>query len=440
MLVQKARGSALPAEIYALFAVRLVVSAGSFVGPFLAMMLTMKLGYDEARAGAFMSVVSVASALGLVVGGKLGDAFDRPRVLRILQATTAAAYVVCAVMGFNAATPFVIAFAMGTLNGTWPIINAIVADAAPVERRKEAFSLLYWGNNIGFSIGPFIAGLLFTRAPQALFAGNAAVLFAAAIIVARYVRGGARTEAPVGVPTIDRQATAAAAADGPIACPADVQPTAAAAAAPSSVWVVFRRSPVLLLYSAGSVLTAFVYNQHTFALPIFLNDALGEVAGPRVFGAAMMANGLTVVALTALVVLASKRLRSLTSVALASAFYAVGFGAYYLVGGSRYGVPLALGATVVWTVGEILGSTNGNAFVAEKAPPAYRSRVNSVVSFSYIAGGALAPLAAGSIARAYGSAAVWPFVAASAALSAAFMYGVDRLDKKTGARVTAAGS
>lgn len=422
MPVKKARGPALPAEIYALFAVRLVVSAGSFVGPFLAMMLTMKLGYDEARAGAFMSVVSVASALGLVVGGKLGDAFDRPRVLRALQAVTAAAYVACAVMGFTAATPYVIAFAMGALNGTWPIINAIVADSAPEDRRKEAFSLLYWGNNIGFSIGPFIAGLLFTRAPRALFVGNAAVLFAAAIIVARYVRGGDRPSA----------------ADGPIADPAAGRPTAAAA--PSSVWAVFRRSPVLLLYSIGSVLTAFVYNQHTFALPVFLNDTLGEVSGPTVFGAAMMTNGLTVVALTALVVLASRRLRSLASVALASVFYAVGFGAYYLVGGSGYGVPLALGATVVWTVGEILGSTNGNAFVAEKAPPAYRSRVNSVVSFSYIAGSALAPLAAGSIARSYGSAAVWPFVAACAALSAAFMYGVDRLDRKAGARVTAAGS
>ncbi len=406
---------ALPAEIYALFAVRLVVSAGSFVGPFLAMMLTMKLGYDEARAGVFMSVVSVAAAFGLVVGGKLGDAFDRPRVLRTLQAITAAAYAACALIGFNAVTPFVIVFAMGTLNGTWPIINAIVADAAPADRRKEAFSLLYWGNNIGFSIGPFVAGLLFTRAPRVLFLGNAVVLAAAALIVARYVRGGIRPEA--------------ATASVPEGASAGVRAPAA-----SSVWAVFRHNPVLLLYSAGSVLTAFVYNQHTFALPIFLNDALGDVAGPRVFGAAMMTNGLTVVALTALVTLVSRRLRSLASVALASVFYAVGFGAYYLVGGSSYGAPLALAATVVWTIGEILGSTNGNAFIAERAPPEFRSRVNSAVSFCYIAGNALAPLVAGPLARSYGSAAVWPFVAACAMVSAAFMLGVDRLDKKTGER------
>jgi len=184
----------LPLDIYALFGVRLVVSAGSFVGPFLTMMLTMKLGYDEARAGVFMSIVSILSALGLVVGGKLGDKFNRPRVLRTLQATTALAYIACGLMGFTAATPFVIAFAMGVLNGTWPIINAIVADVAPADQRKESFSLLYWGNNIGFSIGPLIAGLLFTAAPRVLFFGNAVVLLAAAGIVTLFVRGATAPE------------------------------------------------------------------------------------------------------------------------------------------------------------------------------------------------------------------------------------------------------
>lgn len=393
----------LPADIWALFAVRLVVSAGSFVGPFLAMMLTMKMGYDEARAGVFMSVVSVMAALGLVVGGKLGDMYDRPRILRALQATTACAYVICGIIGFNAATPFVIAFAMGTLNGTWPIINALVADVAPPDRRKEAFSLIYWGNNIGFSIGPLIAGMLFNSAPRALFFGNALVLFAAAAIVTVFVKGN-----PPHASEPDRNKHMEAA-----------RPTEKA-----SIVAVFKSNPVLTLYTAGAVLTAFVYNQHTFALPIFLKDALGSEAGPKAFGAAMMTNGLTVVALTAAVVFLSKRLRSLTAVALASVFYAVGFGAYWFVGG----IPLALGATVIWTIGEILGSTNGNAFVAEHAPPAYRSRVNSVVSFAYIAGNALAPLVAGPIARSFGSAAVWPFVAVCAFVSAAYMFGVDRLD------------
>lgn len=398
--------SRLPLDIYALFGVRLVVSAGSFVGPFLTMMLTMKLGYDEARAGVFMSIVSIVAALGLVVGGKLGDRFNRPRVLRTLQAITALAYIACGILGFTSLTPFVIAFAMGVLNGTWPIINALVADVAPADRRKESFSLLYWGNNIGFSIGPLIAGMLFTAAPRALFFGNAAVLLAAAAIVTLFVRGAVLPE-----PASPDEARHGAQAG-------------AAGVAVSSTWSVFKANPILLLYAAGSILTAFVYNQHTFALPIFLKDSLGADVGPKAYGVVMMTNGLTVVALTALVVLVSRKLRSLSAVALSAVFYAVGFGSYWFVGGLH----VAVLATVVWTIGEILGSTNGNAFIAERSPPAFRSRINSAVSFCYIAGNALAPLAAGPIARAYGSSSVWPFVAVCALVSAAFMFGVDRLD------------
>jgi MFS family permease len=418
MRTAASRAIRLPAEIYALFAVRLVVSAGSFVGPFLAMMLTMKLGYDEAGAGVFMSVVSMAAACGLVIGGKLGDSFNKARVLSVLQVITALTYVVCGIMGFNAATPFLIAFAMGVLNGTWPIINALVADMAPSDRRKEAFSLLYWGNNIGFSIGPFIAGLLFTKAPRALFLGNAAVLMVAAAIITVFIGVGSGNR-----PEENRSRSIDAGMAG--GAGGEFESAGIRSPSPLSTWAVFRSNPVLILYATGSVLTAFVYNQHTFALPIFLNDVLGTVNGPKVFGAAMMTNGLTVVALTAVVVLFSRRLSSLSAVALASVFYAAGFGAYYFVGS----VPLALGATVVWTIGEILGSTNGNAFIAERAPPAFRSRINSAVSFSYIAGSALAPLAAGPIARAYGSAAVWPFVAACSLIAAVYMSVVNRLDR-----------
>jgi MFS family permease len=402
----------LPKEIYALFVVRLVVSAGAFVGPFLAMMLTMKLGYDDASAGFFMALLAVLSAAGLALGGKLGDAFGRADVLRALQAVTALAFLLCAVMGFNSATPYIIAFALATLSGTWPVINALVADLAPEGRRKEAFSLLYWGNNIGFSIGPLVAGFLFNSAPRLLFLGNALALGVAAALVSIFVRhekslAGESASAP-GLPVSTTPGK-----DGP------------------STWLVLRANPVLILYSLASVLTAFVYNQHTFALPIFLKDALGPDTGPKAYGFVMTANGLTVVLLTGLVVFFSRKMPSLAAVALASVFYAVGFGTYRFVGG----LPLAIGATVIWTIGEILGATNGNAFIAERAPPAYRSRINSAVSLAHVGGNALAPLVAGPVSRSFGSAAVWPMVAVLSLVSALAVWAIHLQDRRSGIRV-----
>lgn len=410
MIKDTNKAPALPADVYGLSAVRLVVSAGSFVGPFLAMMLTMKLGYNEADAGAFMSLVSVVSAAGLLLGGKLGDSFGRPRVLLSLQLATALLMLAGAALGFSRLTPFIIAAAMGTLSGTWPIMNAIVADVAPPARRKESFSLMYWANNIGFSAGPLVAGFLFNNAPRLLFAGNALALFIAAGVVAVWVKGR----------PFDGQ-------------PAEPTPAARDAMEPAgrkeSLWRILASNPLLMLYGLASVMTAFIYNQHTFALPIFLKDAMGPESGPKAYGMVMTANGLTVVVMTAFVTMLAKRMSNLGAIALSSAFYVVGFGSYWFAGG----LPVIMGATVVWTIGEILGATSGNAFVAEHAPPAYRSRINSAISLCYIAGNTLAPLAAGPIARSFGSKSVWPVTAALALVAVFAFVGLDRLDRRLAA-------
>lgn len=418
----------LPREIYALFVVRLVVSAGAFVGPFLAMMLTMKLGYDDASAGVFMAALSVLSAGGLALGGKLGDSFPRAQVLRTLQALSAVIFILCAALGFNRFTPYLIALGLATLSGSWPVINALVADLAPDKRRKEAFSLLYWGNNIGFSVGPLIAGFLFNSAPRMLFLGNALAIAIAAVVVSLFVCPKDSVAGASGL-SEDSKTTAGTIASSAADSPASPASSASPAGPAVSTWTVLRRNPILLLYALSSIVTAFVYNQHTFALPVFLKDALGAEAGPKAYGMVMTANGLTVVVLTGLVVLCSRRLPSLLAVALASVFYVVGFGAYAFVGG----LGIALGATVVWTIGEILGATNGNAFIAERAPPAYRSRINSATSLAHIVGNALAPLVAGPVSRNWGSTAVWPMVAVMAAVSALMVLGIHLLDRKRGA-------
>ena len=141
----------------------------------------------------------------------------------------------------------------------------------------------------------------------------------------------------------------------------------------------------------------------------------------------MMSNGLTVVLLSAVVVLASRRMRSLTAVALASIFYAIGFGSYRFAGT----MPLVIASTVVWTIGEILGATNGNAFIAERAPETHRSRVNSVVSFGHLLGSAMAPLIAGPLAARIGSARLWTVVGAAALVAATYQFVIDRIDCKS---------
>lgn len=386
----------LPREVWALLFVRFVISAGGFVTPFLAMMLSLKLGYDNAKAGAFMFVGTLVAAFGMMLGGKLGDAFGRRRTLILLQATTAVAFLVCAAIGFRPALPFVAAFALGALNGTWPSINAVVADIVPQERLKSAFSLLYWGNNIGFSVGPLIGGYLFTTAPRGLFLGNALVLALAALTVFLFVPE-----------------------------PPRVRDEGAGESDPASTFEVMRADPVLALYAGLCVLSAFVYAQHTFALPYFLKDLLGAVGGPKAFGSVMAVNGLTVVLFTVPLAFLTRRMGTLSGITLSALVYALGFGAYTFA----HGLPFILGATAFWTLGEILGATNGNAFVAERAAPSHRARINAMISMSYVIGSAMAPLAAGFVTRAFGTRAVWLPVGGVALGTAGGYWALKRWDR-----------
>jgi len=137
--------------------------------------------------------------------------------------------------------------------------------------------------------------------------------------------------------------------------------------------------------------------------------------------------------LTALVAFVSKRMAALAAVALGSVFYAAGFGGYYFA----LTVPLVIAMTVIWTVGEILGATNGNAFIAERAPPAYRSRINSAISLCYIVGNTLSPLAAGPLVRRFGSASLWPIIAILSLASALVIYGIHVFDGRGKRRATA---
>ena len=75
----------LPRNVYILFFADIVNSAGSFVYPFLAMFLTLKLGYSEYYSGFILTIVIAAEGVGKLIGGKLADWIGRKIVIIVLS-------------------------------------------------------------------------------------------------------------------------------------------------------------------------------------------------------------------------------------------------------------------------------------------------------------------------------------------------------------------
>jgi MFS family permease len=403
------RADRLPDAVKYLFLVRLINAAGSFVMPFMTMLLTIKLGWATDRAGLFMNCMFLTGGAGMLVGGKLGDAFGRKRLVVSCQAGAALLFLSCWIIGLAPALPFLAALANVLLSSTWPVFNAMVADITPPEGRKRAYSLLYWGNNLGFSLGPLMAGFLFNRAARQMFLVNAIALAAVSAIMLFLVREtmpGATAEG-ARAPVREEEKAEEGGMIGALA-----------------------RRPILLGFGLVLALLNFVYAQHQFGLPIFLESRLGA-GGPEAFGAAMTVNGLTVVACTLPLTFASRALPPLASVSFAGLLYAVGFGMLVFLpqGG---GVVLVLASTFVWTLGEIMAATNVNVFIASRSPESHRSRLNSLVSLIAQSGSMICPLISGGFVAANGSAALWPLAAGLGLTGSALMLALHTVERPNG--------
>jgi MFS family permease len=383
-----AKTRSLPPAIRYLFLVRLINSAGSFVQPFMTMLLTVKLGWPADRAGLFMTCTALAGGGAMLVGGKLGDAVGRKRLIVACQAGASVLFLSCFALGFDPALPFLAAGANVLLSATWPVFNAVVADLVGPADRRRAYSLIYWGNNIGFSLGPLAAGFLFNQSARFMFLVNALALAAVSTILGLKLRE-------------TRPCSAGAATE---------EPVRGEAAEKGGLLAVLARRPLLLAFAAVLALLNLVYAQHQFSLPLFLDARMGS-GGPSAFGLAMTVNGLTVVACTVPIAYLSKRLSPLACMPIAGLFYALGFGMLSFFPADSASLAVLVASTVVWTVGEILAATSVNAHIASRSPESHRSRLNSMISLIAQSGSMVCPLVSGAFVRARGIDAAWPAAA-----------------------------
>lgn len=408
----------LPRSIWALFAVRLVIAAGNFVFPFLTLILTTKLGWPADKSGVFLTVMQALALPGLLLGGKLSDIVGRKKIIIICQAVAVALFSASLAIGYKPILPFLIAGASVSLSMTWPISGALVADIAAPEERKSAYALLYWGNNLGFSIGPLAAGFLFHRAPGLMFLGNALALSVSIFILLKFVPEPPRHAAEkeeLPEPAMEASSIANSEAADP------------EAARTGSLWSVIRERPAIIVFSLLVAVMNFVYSQNGFSLPLYLNDRLGQ-RGAEIFGSAMTVNGLTVVLCTLLLSRMTAKTPVLLIMAMASLLYSIGFGLLSLTPGFL----IVMISTVVWTWGEILSATNINVYIASKTPASHRGRMNSFVSIITNSGSLSAPVIAGAIISAGGSGSIWPLSFFVALAAAALMLGLGAWERSRG--------
>jgi len=367
----------LPATVWVLFFSRLINNMGNFIAPFMTLLLTTRYGFSIQTAGWVVMTVSAVGLVGSMFGGKIADQFGRRKAFLLFSTLTAASMFVA---GFAGKAEWVAFFLIlrsffGGISG--PFINTIVTDVTKEDERTEAFSLMYIALNIGYAVGPLLAGLLFASYTKVLFFGDGATTLLSVLLVARFV--------PETKPTVE-----------------EVEESAEVLGEDLSLWQLMVQKPSFLWFCFWIMGLFFVFSQFNFGLPLQVESIFG-LEGAKLYGGLMTINAVMCSVLTVFINSYLSRFSAATNIAMASLFYMVGFGMLGVVT-SIAGFVLS---TVLWTIGEIIIATNTNVYIANHAPVTHRGRFNAIFPVIRRVGFILGPPFAGWMSGLRGLEHVW---------------------------------
>ena len=388
--------SGFPRSIYILFIVRIINSMGNFVYPFLTFFLTDRIGLSAEETGTYFLASAVSQVIGSIIGGKITDHYGRKKFIVIFLGLSASCFLPCSFLGNSILIPILLILS-GFFSGAALTANmAMVTDLSKKDNRKQVFSLLYMGSNIGFAIGPMIAGFLYKNHTNWIFYGNSMAILISIILIVLFIE---ETMPANHIVEQDDMHDDEIAEEG-------------------GVIAALAKRPLLLLLGLGRFFYQLVYSSIIFGIPLQLKHVFGSSVGPQYYGIIASFNGVVVIIFTIFITKITMKLKPLINLSIAGLFYAVGFGMI----GFADTLPFFLLAVVVYTIGEILDMTNSNVYIANHSPVTHRGRFNAVITMISNSGFAAGPYLFGKFISLYGIFKLWLLCFILAVISSLFIF------------------
>jgi MFS family permease len=322
------RTARAPAVFWRLAAALTASRLGLFVVPFLAYYMVRDRHLGAAPVALIMMAFGAGWTVGQPAGGWLADRLGRRFMIVIGNVLAAVAYLDLG-LARSVSSMAVLAFAVGATFDAWrPAAMAILAEAAGSDdrQRQKNMSMLYLVMNAPEVAGTIGAGVLAVTVGWIwLFVGNAIACAVFAVVACLLVP----PSRPAGR---ERRSSRSALTD-----------------------------PLVLAFTALTLLCMTVYQQCTYALPLrFAGDGIGPV------GYAIIAaiNPLTVTVLARPAQHWTDRLPPVRCFALGLAL----IGAGIALTGAGHGLTWYASVSVIWILGEIAMMGSGPALITGLAP------------------------------------------------------------------------
>lgn len=347
---------AIPAPVWALLVGTFVNKLGNFLQVFLVLFLVHR-GLSADQAGLALGAYGAGAVAGIVAGGWITDRFGCRDTI-VVSMIAAGVLTAALLTTTRPVLVLAIAFATGAAAQAYrPASAALLAALTPEERHVMVFAVYRLAFNLGMTVGPLVGALLVESASYSvLFWGDAVTSVAFGIVAAVMLPGGA-----IGRDTEEDGAPAAKGG--------------------------YRRVLAdhrYALFVTALFLNAVVYIQYITTLPLHVGDA-GLSAGW--FGVLVAVNGAAVILLELPLTRVVQRWPARLAVPLGIGL--VGFGLNLYAGPTAVG--WLIGATVVWSLGEMIGTPTASAYPVRVAPAALRGRYLAVAAATQNIGYAVGP-------------------------------------------------
>jgi MFS family permease len=364
----------IPGRIWLVLFGMLVNRLGNFLQIFLVLYLTNK-GFSASGAALALGAYGAGAVVGVLLGGaasdRLGHAWTITGSMLVAGALTLSLVHITTLPMISA-----VAGVLGLVAQAYrPASAALLVESTPAEQHVIVFAIYRMAFNLGTTAGPLLGALLLARSYDLIFYAEAAAQLAFALCAYVALIGGRS----------NRSGAAAKSEEDGLA------PAGYAAVLRDGRYVLF----MLALF-----LNAVVYIQHTSVLPLQIK---ADGLSPTFYASLLSLNAIMVIGLELLLTKYVQLLPGRVAVAVGIGLVGVGMNLY--VAGPA--LAMFVVATVVWTLGEIIGTPTASAHPGRVAPPHLRGRYIAAAAFPMQIGYAAGPVLGVAVWSAAGDLAWW---------------------------------